>query len=317
MTHRPLSAATAATSAFGGKVRQAAFVATLAFSAGLLPAAHAANKPASKSSASADKTADTAAAAATGPLPANAVARVNNVTITQDQLDQAVHALNAPDTPALRASVKNQLIARELFRQAAEKQHYDARPQVVAAVEQAKTSAMTAAYLRDQVKPVPVTDADVKAKYDAIVATLGDNEYKPSVIAVKDDATAQTVLKQLKKGTDFAQLAKQYSQGPAAAQGGAVNWISFKTPIQPGATQNWPQPLAEALVKLPQGGVSSTPVQIGDAFWIVRVDEKRPTQVPQYDQTKDALRKQLEQIALEKATAQVVIDLMKNARIQQ
>jgi parvulin-like peptidyl-prolyl isomerase len=237
--------------------------------------------------------------------------------ITQDQLDQAVRALNVPDTPALRASVKNQLIARELFRQAAEKQHYESRPQVVAAVEQARTAAMTAAYLRDQVKPTPVTDADVKAKYDAIVATLGENEYKPSAIAVKDADTAQTVLTQLKKGTDFAQLAKQYSQGPGAAQGGAMNWISFKTPIQRGNTQNWPQPLAEALVKLPQGGVSSTPVQIGDAYWILRVDEKRPTQIPQYDQIKDALRKQLEQVALEKATAQVVVDLMKNARIQQ
>jgi parvulin-like peptidyl-prolyl isomerase len=217
----------------------------------------------------------------------------------------------------LRASIKNQLIARELFRQAAEKQHYESRPQVVAAVEQAKTAAMTAAYLRDQVKPEPVTDADVKAKYDAIVATLGEFEYKPSAIAVKDADTAQTVLTQLKKGTDFAQLAKQYSQAPGAAQGGALNWISFKTPIQPGNTQNWSQPLAEALVKLPQGGVSSTPVQIGDAFWILRVDEKRATQVPQYDQIKDALRKQLEQVALQKATAQVVVDLMKNAKIQQ
>jgi len=285
--------------------------------------AHAATKPSLKASDKAAHSTSTQSSeaaspqAASGPLPPNAVARVNNVTITQADLDQAVRASGAPDTPALRASLKNQLIARELFRQAAEKQHYDVRPQVVAAVEQAKTAAMTAAYLRDQTKTAPVTDEDVKAKYDAIVATLGDNEYKPSVIALKDADTAQTVLAQLKKGVDFAQLAKQYSQGPGAAQGGALNWISFKTPIQPGNTQNWPQPLAEALVKLPQGGISSAPVQIGDAYWILRVDEKRPTQVPPYEQSKDALRKQLEQVALERATAQVVVDLMKNAKIQQ
>ncbi|TKC87639.1 peptidyl-prolyl cis-trans isomerase [Trinickia terrae] len=282
----------------------------LALAAALMPAAHAANAP-SKSEKAA------AAQSASAALPANAVARVNNVTITQDELDQAVRASNAPDTPALRTALKNQLIARELFRQAAAKAHYDTRAQVVAAVEQAKTIAMTQAYLRDQVKPAPVTDADVKAKYDAIVATLGENEYKPSVIVVKDADTANKVLDQLKKGADFAQLAKQYSQGPDAAQGGALNWISFKTPIQPGNTQNWPQPLAEALVQLPQGAVSSAPVQVGDAYWILRVDQKRPTQVPQFDQAKDALRKQLEQIALEKATAQVVTDLVKNAQIQQ
>ncbi|AXF06525.1 hypothetical protein CUJ91_00430 [Paraburkholderia graminis] len=303
MKHRPIAVT----------LRHAALLVMLATAglAGGMPLAHAASKPSPKPSA------EKSVEAATGPLPANAVARVNNVVITQAQLDDAVRASNAPDTPVLRTSIKNQLIARELFRQAAEKQHYESRPQVVAAVEQAKTVAMTAAYLRDQVKPAPVTDADVKAKYDAIVATLGEFEYKPSAIAAKDADTAQTVLTQLKKGTDFAQLAKQYSQGPGAAQGGALNWISFKTPIQPGNTQNWPQPLAEALVKLPQGGVSSAPVQVGDAFWILRVDEKRATQVPQYDQIKDALRKQLEQVALQKATAQVVVDLMKNARIQQ
>ena len=86
---------------------------------------------------------------------------------------------------------------------------------------------------------------------------------------------------------------------------------------QAGNTQNWPQPLAEALVKLPQGAVSSAPIQVGDAFWILRVDQKRPTQIPQYDQTKDVLRKQLEQAAIQKATAQVVVGLIRNAHIQQ
>ncbi|MFH5255069.1 peptidyl-prolyl cis-trans isomerase [Burkholderia semiarida] len=258
------------------------------------------------------KPADAAAA-----MPADAIASVNGVPIPQAQVDEAVRASKAPDTPALRAALKNQLIARELFRQAALKQHYDTKPQVVAAVEQAKALAMTQAYLRDQIKPAPVTDADVKARYDAVVATLGENEYKPSVIAVNDADTARQILARLKKGEDFGGLARQFSKGPAAAQGGVLNWISFKTPIEAGHTQNWPQPLAEALVKLPQGGMTREPVQVGDAYWIVRADDKRPTQVPPFDQAKDTLRQQLEQVAMEKATAQVVADLIRNARIQQ
>ena len=253
----------------------------------------------------------------TAAMPADAIASVNGVPILQAQVDEAVRASKAPDTPALRAALKNQLIARELFRQAALKQHYDTKPQVVAAVEQAKALAMTQAYLRDQIKPAPVTDADVKARYDAVVATLGENEYKPSVIAVNDADTAKQILSRLKKGEDFGGLARQFSKGPAAAEGGALNWISFKTPIEAGHTQNWPQPLAEALVKLPQGGMTREPVQVGDAYWIVRADDKRPTQVPPFDQAKDTLRQQLEQVAMEKATAQVVADLIRNARIQQ
>jgi peptidyl-prolyl cis-trans isomerase C len=245
------------------------------------------------------------------------VARVNDVAITQAQLDAALAAVNLPDTPASRQAVKNQLIARELFRQAAEKQHYDARPQVAAAVEQAKSAAMVAAWLHDQLRPAPVTDADVKAKYDAVVDSLGDTEYKASAIVLADQAGADAVLKQVRNGGDFAQLAKQYSQGPAAAQGGALDWVSFKTPLAPGRTQNWPQPLAEALVALPQGAVTAAPVAVNGHYWILKVDVKRPTQVPAFDAVKDVLRKQLEQVALEKATAQIVVDLLRNARIQQ
>ena len=272
-------------------------------------AAVAAKKPASASAQ--------APIAASAPLPAGAIARVNGVTIPASDLDAAVRESRQPDTPALRTSLKNQLIARELFRQAAQKQHYDAHADVQAIVEQTKTTAMMQAYLKDVVKPAPVTDDEVKSKYDAIVATLGENEYKPSAIAVKDEATAKTILEQLKKGGDFAQLAKQYSQGPNAAQGGALNWVSFKTPITAGTTQNWPQPLAEALVKLPKGAVSSAPVQVGDAFWILRADDMRKTQIPTLDQSKDGLRKELEQVALAKATAQVVTDLVKSAHIDQ
>ncbi len=259
----------------------------------------------------------TAPAAGGAALPAGVVARVNSVTIAQSDLDAAVRQSGQQDTPALRASLKNQLIARELFRQAAQKQHYDTHADVKANLEQAKSMLMMQAYLRDAIKPTPVADADVKAKYDAIVASLGQNEYKPSAIVVKDAATAKTVLDQLKKRGDFAQLAKQYSQGPNAAQGGSLNWVSFKTPITEGQTQGWPQPLAEALVKLPQGAISSAPVQVGDAFWILRADQMRPTQVPTFDQSKDQLRKELEQVAVAKATAQVVTDLVKSAHIEQ
>ncbi len=253
----------------------------------------------------------------TAGAPAGVVARVNDVAITQAQLDAALAAVNLPDTPASRQAVKNQLIARELFRQAAEQQRYDARPQVAAAVEQAKSAEMIAAWLHDRVKPAPVTDADVKARYDAVVGTLGDTEYKASVIVLADQAAADAVLKQLRRGGDFAQLAQQSSQGPGAAQGGALDWVSFKTPIEPGRTQNWPQPLAEALVALPPGALSAVPVALDGRYWILRVDAKRPTQVPAFDAVKGVLRQQLEQAALEKATAQIVVDLLKNARIQQ
>ncbi|VVE30765.1 putative parvulin-type peptidyl-prolyl cis-trans isomerase [Pandoraea capi] len=251
------------------------------------------------------------------PLPTDAVASVNGVVISKVSVDAMVKASGQPDSPQLRELFKGQLIANELLKQAAQKQHYETRPEVQAALEAAKTMIVTRAYMTEHLNAAPVSDADVKAKYDAVVATLGENEYHASVIAVRDAVTAQTVLDELKKGTDFASLARQYSQGPNAAQGGQLNWVSFKTPISAGNTQNWPQPIAEALVKLPKGAVSAEPLKLGDQLWILRVDDKRTTQIPKFEESAPLLRKQLEQVAMEKATAQIIGDLVKSARIQQ
>ncbi|ALK33182.1 peptidylprolyl isomerase [Burkholderia plantarii] len=258
-----------------------------------------------------------ASAPAAAPLPDGIVARVNGVAITRDQLEQARVAASQPDTASVRAALKNELIARELLRQAAASAHYDTRPQVLAAVEQAKSLAMTQVWLQDHVKPEPVTDAEVKAKYDEVVAGLGQTELKPRVIVLKDRASADAALAQLKRGADFAQLARQAADGPSAAQGGALNWVSFRQPVPPAGQQGWPQPLAEALLKLPVGGVTSAPVEAGGRFWILRVDEQRPTRVPAYADAKDVLRRGLEQAALQKATIEMMVGLLKQAQIQQ
>jgi parvulin-like peptidyl-prolyl isomerase len=250
-------------------------------------------------------------------LAPGVVAVVNGTPITQDQLDVATRAMNLPDSPALRANVKKQLIARELFVQAAQAAHYDTHADVRNAVEQAKDLAMSQAYLRDTIKPASVSDADVKAKYDEVVATLGENEFKSSVIVTNDLDTAQKALDQLKNHGDFAQLAKQYSVAPDAAQGGVLNWVSFKLPLQEGKTQGWPLPVADALMKLPVGSVTSSPVAAGGKFYVLRLDEKRATQVPLFETAKPALARQLRQAALQKATADVVIGLVKSAKIQE
>ncbi|VVD71254.1 putative parvulin-type peptidyl-prolyl cis-trans isomerase [Pandoraea iniqua] len=265
-----------------------------------------------KTDAKADATSLTAK-----PLPPDAIAMVNGVAIPKVSVDAMVKASGQPDSPQLRELFKGQLIANEVIKQAALKQRYESRPDVQAALDVAKGMIVTRVYMQEHLKTAPVTEAEVRAKYDTVVGSLGEYEYRPSAIAVKDAATAQSILDQLKKGGDFAALARQYSQGPGAAQGGQLNWVSFKTPITAGNTQNWPQPIAEALVKLPKGGVSSEPLQIGEQFWILRVDDKRATQIPKFEESEPLLRKQLEQTAMEKATGQVLADLLKNARIQQ
>ncbi|WP_415869695.1 peptidyl-prolyl cis-trans isomerase [Burkholderia ubonensis] len=257
------------------------------------------------------------AQAQTAALPAGAVVTVNGTTITQAEVDAVLRASRQADTPQIRQAIKNQLIARVLIQQAAERANYGGKPEVQAAMQVAKANAETQLYLKDNVKPEPVTDAQVKARYDEIAASLGKDEFKPRLIVVRDAATAATVLSELKSGKSFDGLARQYSIAPSRDAGGELPWVSFKTPVAEGKTSGLPVATAQTLTKLPVGGVTPDSIPLDGARAIVKLDAKRPTQLPAFNQAQATIRQQLEALALEKASAQFVGDLLKNATIQQ
>ncbi|WP_175891657.1 peptidylprolyl isomerase [Burkholderia cepacia] len=245
------------------------------------------------------------------------VATVNGTPITSAEIDGVLRASKQPDSPQIRQAIKNQLIARVLIQQAAEKANYGTRPEVQAAMQAAKANAVTQLFLHDNVKPVPVTEADVKARYDEIVASLGQDEYKLRLIVVKDPATAATVLSELKTGKPFDSLARQYSLAPSRDAGGELPWVSYKTPATEGKTSGVPVTIAKAIEKLPVGAVTPDSILVDGAWAIVKLDAKRPTHVPSFNQAQATIRQQLQSLALEKASAQFVGGLLKNATIQQ
>jgi len=251
------------------------------------------------------------------PQATGTVATVNGTAITQAEVDAVLRATKQPDMPQARLAIKNQLIAHVVIQQAAEKANYGNKPEVQAAMQIAKANAETRLYLQDNIKPEPVTDAQVKSRYDEIVASLGKDEYKPRVIVVRDAATATTVVSELKSGKSFDALARQYSIAPSRDTGGELSWVSFKAPATEGKTSGLPVGVAQALEKLPVGAVTPESVAVDGARTIVKLDAKRPTQVPSFNQAQATIRGQLEALALEKASAQFVGRLLKNATIQQ
>lgn len=247
------------------------------------------------------------------------VATVNGVTISQATFDQALQrALNQGgfDTPELRAAVKSQLIARELFAQEARKRKLERDPAVVAAVEEARTNAMVTRYLNEAIKPKPVTDDDVHAQYERIKSTLGPEEYKLRLIVTREKARADEALAEARLGRSFAALAQQYSIAPSARRGGELDWVSFKSPAAEGQTNGLPLALAQAVEKMKQGDVSSV-LPFNGQWLIVRLDEKRATVVPTLEQARPALQNMLAARELERATTELVGTLMKGAKITQ
>ncbi len=251
-------------------------------------------------------------------LPPGVVAIVNGTRITQEQLDRVIAQSGAQANPQIAQALKQQLIARELFRQqAARNPAYEKLPAVKQAMQEAHDAVITQAWLKDNIKPAPVTEEQVRARYDAIVASLGDKEYKARVIQLGDDVTAAQVLAQLKQGGDFAKLAQQYSTAPNKVRGGEMEWVSFKVPAEEGKTQNLPLPLAREIATLAVGAASTAPVEVGSQRFLVKVDAVRPTQVPAYDTVRPAIKQALETAELERVTVQVVGGLLKQAKVVQ
>lgn len=251
--------------------------------------------------------------------PLKPYVRINGVVISQvkfDTLLQLAVAQGGKDSLELRQQLRSQLIAQELLRQEAAKKKLQNDPAVIAARDAATNRAMIERYVTISIRPQAVSDADVRARYEAIVQSLGEREYKPSVIAVATENEARQILKQVQTAKSFAEQARQYSVLPNGKAGGVMDWVSFPVPLTEGKTAGLPLPFARTLSALSPGMVTAEPLVIDGHYWLIRLDDARPTQIPAYADVQNTLRRTLEAQALEKSGAELMRQLVAAAKIE-
>ncbi|MBN8964053.1 MAG: peptidylprolyl isomerase [Rhizobiales bacterium] len=149
-----------------------------------------------------------------------------------------------------------------------------------------------------------VTPAAMKTVYDEAAKQMGqEQEVRARHILVPTEDEAKAILVELKKGTDFAELAKQKSKDPgAAAEGGDLGYFT--------KAQMVPE-FAEVAFKLDKGQVSD-PVKTQFGWHIIKVEDKRTKPVPSFDEVKDQVSSYVER----KAQAEYIANLRKDAKIE-
>ncbi|MFJ8236660.1 peptidylprolyl isomerase [Ureibacillus sp. NPDC094379] len=149
------------------------------------------------------------------------------------------------------------------------------------------------------IKDVEVTDEEIQKYYDQAKYELNARH-----ILVADEKTANEVEEKLKKGEDFAKLAKEYSQDGSAAEGGELGWFTVGTMV--------PE-FNDAAYALELNKVSE-PVKTEFGYHIIEVTDKR--EVKDYgtlEEKKDEIK---ETIAATKGDWDAkVAELVKNAKI--
>lgn len=213
------------------------------------------------------------------------LATVNGVKITSAQLEQYVSlatAQGAPDTKELRENFLNDLVVREAIAQDVKKTGLLSKGSNALKLKIAEQDAIMGLWFAQYFAEHPISEAQVRAEYDKQLAISKDprnsKEYQISQIVLSNDAEAQRVISELKEGASFDKLAKDKSIDKVTAQnGGSVGWV---LPSQLSS------PMNDLVTELGKGDVISKPVQVGSAWYVVKVNEIKPFVMPSFDQAK-------------------------------
>jgi peptidyl-prolyl cis-trans isomerase C len=151
-------------------------------------------------------------------------------------------------------------------------------------------------------KSATTDDAMKKVYEDASKQITGEQEVHARHILVESEDEAKTVADELKKGADFAELAKKKSKDPGASDGGDLGFFTKDQMVPEFST------VAFAL----EPGKISDPVKSQFGWHIIKVEEKRNRKAPDFEQVKP----QIETYVTRKAQADYVAKLRETAKVE-
>lgn len=229
------------------------------------------------------------------PAAAQNLAIVNGKPVPKsraDALAQQIAKSGRPVTPEMQGQLKDEVIAREIFMQEAQKRGLDATDDYKNQMDLARQTLLIRELFADFQKKDPVTDADIKAEYDKFVAANGGKEYRARHILVEKEDEAKSIIASLKKGGKFDEIAKKQSKDPGSgANGGDLDWANAASYV--------PE-FSSAMTKLNKGQTTDMPVKSQFGFHVIRLDDVREAQLPKLEEVKPQIAQQLQQQKLAK-----------------
>jgi peptidyl-prolyl cis-trans isomerase C len=145
-------------------------------------------------------------------------------------------------------------------------------------------------------------EAMKKVYEEASKQISGEQEVHARHILVETEDEAKGIVEELKKGADFAELAKKKSKDPGASDGGDLGFFTKEQMV--------PEFSAAAFALEP--GKISDPVKSQFGWHVIKVEEKRNRKPPDFDQVKG----QIETYVTRKAQAEYVGKLREAAKIE-
>jgi peptidyl-prolyl cis-trans isomerase C len=234
------------------------------------------------------------------------VARVNGVDIRQSDLALAEEDLGADmqsvSPEARREHLISYLADIIMVNQAAEKKKLADNPEFKRRLAFLRNKLLMGYELQEEAKAAINDEALQQTYNDAVKSIGGQEEVRARHILVDSEDEAKTLLDQIKGGADFATVAKEKSKDPGAAEGGDLGYFT--------KDQMVPE-FAEVAFKMYPGQLSN-PVKTQFGWHIIKVEDKRTKQPPEFDKVKD----QIEAYLARKSQSEFISKLRQSAKIE-
>jgi peptidyl-prolyl cis-trans isomerase C len=234
------------------------------------------------------------------------IARVNGVDIKQSDLALAEEDVGADMQAASPEAKREHLISYLadiiMVTQAADKKNLADNPDFKRRLAFLRSKLLMGYELQQEAKTA-LTDEALKQTYDEAVKSMsGQEEVRARHILVEGEDEAKAILEQLKGGADFAKLAKEKSKDPGAAEGGDLGYFT--------KDQMVPE-FADVAFKMYPGQLSN-PVKTQFGWHVIKVEDKRIKQPPEFEKVKD----QIEAYLARKAQSDFITKLRQSAKIE-
>jgi peptidyl-prolyl cis-trans isomerase C len=138
-----------------------------------------------------------------------------------------------------------------------------------------------------------VTDKALHERYDRDVAGKpGPEEVRARVILVTTEAEARRLIQQIQGGADFAEMARQFSKDPTAADGGDLGYVT-RNSLAPA--------VSAAMFALAPGQMTPYPVASSIGFFVIRIEGRSSHPTPTFEEARSGLEHDLRAEAIRDA----------------
>lgn len=157
------------------------------------------------------------------------------------------------------------------------------------------------------VNSVEVSDAEIEKYYNENKDRFTvEEQVEASHILVEDEETAKEILNKLNNGSDFAELAKEYSLDGSASRGGNLGFFPRGRMVKP---------FEEAAFALQVGEISE-PVKTDFGYHIIKVTDRQEAKTLSLEESKEDIRSTLLYQKQMETLRTYLMELRENAEVE-